>query len=86
MTEHTGHAAAGQTVPSVLLIITQDTKYEEARFVRTALEAVGVRVVHLDPSVRRTIGGAEIAPEDVAQAAGTTIGDIRALGHEGRCQ
>ncbi|WP_408590749.1 Tm-1-like ATP-binding domain-containing protein [Novosphingobium sp.] len=71
---------------SVLLIITQDTKLEEARFVRAALEGAGVRVVHLDPSVRRTIGGAEIAPEDVALAAGTTIEHVRALGHEGRCQ
>lgn len=70
--------------PSVLLIITQDTKEEEARFVRQALEAAGVTVVHLDPSVRRTVGGAEIAPEDVAAAAGSTIEAIRALGHEGR--
>ena len=58
--------------PSVLLIITQDTKEEEARFARAALEEAGVRVVHLDPSVRRTLGGAEISPEDVATAAGTT--------------
>lgn len=70
--------------PSVLLIITQDTKEEEARFVRQALEAAGVNVVHLDPSVRRTVGGAEIGPEDVAAAAGSTIEAIRALGHEGR--
>ncbi|WP_298287255.1 Tm-1-like ATP-binding domain-containing protein [Novosphingobium sp.] len=73
-------------IPSVLLIVTQDTKEEEARFVRAALEAAGVRVVHLDPSVRRTVGGAEISPEDVAAAAGMTIEAVRALGHEGKCQ
>lgn len=72
--------------PSVLFICTQDTKEEEARFTRAALEAAGVRVVHLDPSVRRTVGGAEISPEMVAQAAGMTIEEVRALGHEGKCQ
>jgi uncharacterized protein (UPF0261 family) len=73
-------------LPRVLLVITQDTKESEARFVRRTLEAAGVDVVHLDPSVRQTVGGAEIAPEDVAAAAGTTIEAIRALGHEGKIQ
>ena len=77
---------ADTSLPSVMLIVTQDTKEEESRFVRTVLEAAGVRVVHLDPSVRRTVGGAEISPEDVAAAAGMTIEDVRALGHEGKCQ
>lgn len=74
------------TKPSVLFICTQDTKEEEARFTRAALEAAGVNVVHLDPSVRRTHGGAEISPEMIAHAAGTTIEQVRALGHEGKCQ
>lgn len=73
-------------LPAVLLIVTQDTKEEEARFARGVLESAGVRVVHLDPSVRRSLGGAEIGPEDVAAAAGMTIEEVRALGHEGRCQ
>lgn len=72
--------------PSVLLVITQDTKQDEARFVRQTLESAGVEVVHLDPSVRRSVGGAEISPEQVAQAAGHTIEAVRALGHEGKCQ
>ncbi len=75
-----------QNAPAVMLIVTQDTKEEEARFARKVLEAAGVRVVHLDPSVRRTVGGAEISPEDVAAAAGMTIEQVRALGHEGKCQ
>ncbi len=70
----------------VLLIITQDTKEEEARFMRRTLEAAGVNVIHLDPSIRRTIGGAEIGPEAIAEAAGRTIEQVRALGHEGKCQ
>lgn len=76
-------AETARGAPAVLLIITQDTKEAEARFVRTILEQQGVRVVHLDPSVRRVVGAAEIGPEAVAKAAGTTIEAIRSLGHEG---
>lgn len=72
--------------PKVLLIITQDTKAEEARFVRAILEAAGCAVVHLDPSIRRDLGGAEIGPEAVAQAGGLALAQVRALGHEGKCQ
>ncbi|MBC2778632.1 Tm-1-like ATP-binding domain-containing protein [Parasphingopyxis marina] len=72
--------------PKVLLIITQDTKEEEGRFVRSVMEEAGVDVVHLDPSIRKTVGGAEIAPEEIAGAAGKTIEEVRALGHEGKCQ
>lgn len=71
--------------PRVLLLATQDTKEEEARFLREHLESYGCDVIHLDASVRRTVGGAEIAPEQVAGAAGMTTEDVRALGHEGKC-
>jgi uncharacterized protein (UPF0261 family) len=74
------------TKRSVLLVITQDTKEQEARLVRGMLESVGIDVVHLDPSIRRTLGGAEISPEQIAEAAGSTIEQVRALGHEGKCQ
>jgi uncharacterized protein (UPF0261 family) len=73
-------------LPRVLLIVTQDTKEIEARFVRRVLESAGVDVVHLDASIRQTVGGAEIGPDDVAAAAGTTIEAVRAIGHEGKCQ
>lgn len=72
--------------PNVLLIVTQDTKEQECRFMRQAIEAAGVEVVLLDPSVRHTVGGAEISPEEVAAAAGKTIEEVRALGHEGKIQ
>lgn len=74
------------TAPKVLLIVTQDTKETEARFVREVLESAGCAVIHLDPSIRRSVGGAEISPEEVAAAAGHTIEEVRALGHEGKCQ
>ena len=38
--------------PKVLMIVTQDSKAAEARFVRECLEDCGVEVYHLDPSVR----------------------------------
>lgn len=72
--------------PKVLLIGTQDTKEEEVRFLRQMLEAAGCQVIHMDPSIRRSVGGAEIAPEMIARAAGSTIEEVRALGHEGECQ
>src|SRR5450631_2218730 len=72
--------------PKVLLIATQDTKFEEGRFLRQCLEEAGSQVIHLDPSVRRTVGGAEISPDAIAAAAGKTMEEVRALGHEGKCQ
>jgi uncharacterized protein (UPF0261 family) len=68
------------------MIVTLDTKSREARFIRDTLEAAGVEVIHLDASIRQIVGGAEIGPEAVAAAAGSTIEDVRALKHEGKCQ
>lgn len=75
------------SVPKVLLIVTLDTKMSEARYVRDILESHGVEVIHLDASIRATVaGGAEIGPDAVAQAAGSTLEQVRALKHEGKCQ
>ena len=72
--------------PKVLLIVTADTKAEEAAYLRACLEEAGVDVVHMDPSVRADLGVAEIRPEEIANAAGKTIEEVRALKHEGKCQ
>jgi len=72
--------------PQVLMIITLDTKAAEAAFVRETLETHGVGVLHLDASIRSIVGRAEIGPEAVARAAGSTLEDVRALKHEGKCQ
>jgi uncharacterized protein (UPF0261 family) len=72
--------------PQVLMIITLDTKAAEAAFVRETLEAHGVGVTHLDASIRNVVGCAEIGPAEVARAAGSTLEDVRALKHEGKCQ
>jgi uncharacterized protein (UPF0261 family) len=73
--------------PKVLMVVTLDTKAEESRFIRDVLESEGVDVIHLDPSIRGSAQvPAEITPEDVAIAAGTTIEEVRDLRHEGKCQ
>ncbi len=70
----------------ILMIVTQDTKQVEAAFLRKALESAGVDVIHLDPSVRKIIPGAEIGAAQVAAAANMTLEQIRAIGHEGKIQ
>jgi uncharacterized protein (UPF0261 family) len=69
------------------MIITLDTKAQEARYVRDILESHGVGVIHMDASIRKTVdGGAEIGPDAVAKAAGSTLDAVRDLKHEGKCQ
>ena len=73
--------------PKVLLIATLDTKETEAKFIRQALEEGGVEVLHLDASIRASVeGGAAITPDQIATAVGKTMAEIRAIGHEGKCQ
>ena len=70
----------------VLLIATLDSKEIETAFLRERLEENGLEVYLLDASIRRTIeGGAHITPDQIASAAGTTMPEIRALNHEGKC-
>lgn len=80
-----GNAIDASTArPHVLLIVTQDTKQQEAQFLRDMLETAGVEVIHLDPSVRKVMGGAEIGPDEVAAATGMTLDEVRAIHHEGK--
>jgi uncharacterized protein (UPF0261 family) len=72
--------------PKVLMVITLDTKAAEARYLRDVLEGHSVGVIHLDASIRSLVAGAEIGPEAVARAAGSTLEQVRALKHEGKCQ
>lgn len=72
--------------PKVLMIVTTDTKAMEAGFIRQCLEDSGLKVYHMDPSVRETVeGGAEITPDRIAEAAGKTMPEIRSLNHEAKC-
>jgi uncharacterized protein (UPF0261 family) len=72
--------------PKVLLVATLDSKEIETRFIRERLEENGLEVYLLDASIRRTVaGGADITPDQIAAAVGTTMPEIRALNHEGKC-
>jgi len=72
--------------PKVLMIVTLDTKATEAGFVRKCLEDCGAEVYALDPSVMsKTESSAEITPEQIASAAGTTMPEVRSLNHEAKC-
>lgn len=72
--------------PKVLLVATLDTKEVETRYIKEQLEENGLEVFLLDASIRRTIdGGAHITPDEIAAAVGTTMPEIRALNHEGKC-
>ena len=72
--------------PKVLLVATLDSKEVETRFIRERLEENGLEVYLLDASIRRTIdGGADVTPDQIAAAAGTTMPEVRALNHEGKC-
>jgi uncharacterized protein (UPF0261 family) len=72
--------------PKVLLVATLDSKEIETRYIRERLEENGLEVYLLDASIRRTIeGGADITPDQIAAAVGTTMPEIRALNHEGKC-
>jgi uncharacterized protein (UPF0261 family) len=71
---------------NVLLIATLDSKQIETGFIKERLEENGLQVYLLDASIRRTIeGGAHITPDQIAAAVGTTMPEVRALNHEGKC-
>lgn len=72
------------TKPTVLLIGTQDTKKSEIAIIRKYIEENGCHVLHMDPSIREYIEGAEITPDMVAEAGGHSLEQIRNTGHEGQ--
>ncbi len=72
--------------PKVLMIITLDSKEMEAGFIRKCLEDSGLEVLLMDPSIRRTVdAGADITPDQIADAAGKTMPQIRSLNQEAMC-
>lgn len=73
--------------PGILLIAALDTKEEEARYIENILVNEGVAVYILDPGILGEVSyKASIRREEVAQAGGTTLAAVRAVGHEGKAQ
>jgi uncharacterized protein (UPF0261 family) len=69
---------------SVVVLATLDTKGVECRFVRDRVRAAGCRTLVMDAGL---LGApafpADVRREEVAAAAGTTVGDLVALGDRG---
>ncbi|NNF98310.1 MAG: Tm-1-like ATP-binding domain-containing protein [Desulfobacteraceae bacterium] len=62
----------------ILLISTLDTKGTETEYLKDRIQQVGLNPVLLDLSMRGSFDGhADITPEDVVHAAGSTLNDIR---------
>lgn len=71
--------------PVVLLIAAMDTKAEAALYLRDIMISEGVDVQLLDPGIRGSGSGPiDITREQVAAAAGTTVREVLAIGHEGK--
>jgi uncharacterized protein (UPF0261 family) len=62
---------------TVLLIGTLDTKGQEFAFVRNVIEARGHRVLIMNAGVFESTVQADIDAEDVAEAGGRNLGDLR---------
>ena len=69
----------------VLLVVTMDTKGAEALYVRDCLLEAGVESLIMDAGI---MGDSpvpvSVVREDVARAGGRTLGEVRAMGHEGK--
>ena len=71
--------------PTVLLISTMDTKYQEAGFVMNCLQQAHVDVITIDAGIMgESPVAVSVTREEVAQLAGETLSNIRNMGHEGR--
>lgn len=67
----------------IVLVASLDTKSEESKFVKDLLESQGVRVITIDMGTGlrgRPVFVADYPAEEVANAAGTTISEILAMG------
>lgn len=71
--------------PEVLLVATMDTKAEEAFYIENILNQENVTVHILDPGIRGNPSYKVRVPRDeVARAAGTSLEEVRSVGHEGK--
>ncbi len=74
-----------ESLPTVLLVATMDTKGSEAAYVMECLKEAGVAVISLDGGIMgQSPIPTTISREDVARAGGKTLDEVRAIGHEGK--
>jgi uncharacterized protein (UPF0261 family) len=69
----------------VLVVATMDTKGEEAAYLATCLEKLGLKPLIMDPGIR---GNPDlpvfVSRQEVAARGGTTLGEVQSIPHEGR--
>jgi uncharacterized protein (UPF0261 family) len=69
---------------AVLIVATMDTKGQEAQYLKTCLQSEGLDTIILDAGIRgHSPAAVEITREAVAAAAGRSLAEVQAMGHEG---
>jgi uncharacterized protein (UPF0261 family) len=70
---------------TALLVATMDTKGREALFLAECLEKQHVKVMILDAGIRgKSPAPVDVTRQEVAIAAGKTLEEVQAIGHEGK--
>ena len=73
------------TKPGVLVVVTMDTKGQEALFLCRCIEEFGGRPVLMDPGIMgESPVPARVGRYEVAEAGGLPLDEVRNMGHEGR--
>lgn len=71
--------------PRVLIVVTMDTKGEEALFMEARLKESGVDTLIMDPGIRgQGHRAASISRWEVARAGGSNLEQVQSLTHEGQ--
>ncbi len=74
-----------ETENSVLIVATMDTKAKETLFLKECLEGEGLSVRILDAGIKgESPFPVDISRDSVAGAAGSGLGDVQNMGHEGK--
>jgi len=70
---------------TILIVATMDTKAKETAFLRECLEGEDVAVRILDAGIKgKSPLPVDITRDEVAAAAGSSLGDVQNMGHEGK--
>lgn len=69
---------------SIALIGTLDTKGDELRFVRAAIEELGRTVLLIDVGTSSSADDADLSADEVARAAGTSLEELQSANDRGR--
>jgi uncharacterized protein (UPF0261 family) len=70
----------------ILVIVTLDTKENEALFLKECIESMGFRVVLMDTGILSPPnGGADISQDEVAERGGMSLKDAIGTGDKAKC-